>query len=405
MTCRPMAVALGIAAMVITTTAARAQQPDDLNVESAQVRERADTADVSVVDKAKRWAEEKRIADRLSPREGVYARFGGMTTGSGLAVGAGYRKYLFDEQVFTEVSAALSTKLYKAVDAKARWAQFWGDRVELWSDFRYRDYPQEDYFGPGADSSRLNRTSYDIESTDIVGRALVKMMPWLTVGADLGYYNPTLGPGKDDGVPSTEQLFTDVQAPALGAAEQPNFLHDTLFAEIDYRDRRGNPTRGGFYRASFGTWEDVSADQFDHHRFDAEAAQFFPVRPTHVVAVRVGLSYVNNEAGQRVPFYFLPYIGGADTLRGFREFRFRDENILFLNAEYRIRVHKFVHVAPFFDAGEVRADWEDIGPGDLKTSYGIGVRAGTEDRVFVRIDVGTGGNEGTRVFFKFGPSF
>ena len=28
-----------------------------------------------------------------------------------------------------------------------------------------------------------------------------------------------------------------------------------------------------------------------------------------------------------------------------------------------------------------------------------------EDRVFVRLDIGTGGGEGTRVFFKFGPSF
>jgi outer membrane protein assembly factor BamA len=129
------------------------------------------------------------------------------------------------------------------------------------------------------------------------------------------------------------------------------------------------------------------------------------VAPKQVFAVRVGLSYVNNETNHRVPFYVLPYIGGSDTLRGFREFRFRDENILFVNAEYRLRLHQFFHVAPFFDAGEVRADWEDIGLGELKTSYGIGVRAGTEERTFVRIDVGTGGGEGVRVFFKFGPSF
>ena len=182
-------------------------------------------------------------------------------------------------------------------------------------------------------------------------------------------------------------------------------MHNTFFAEIDYRDKRGHPTRGGFYRAAFGTWEDVTLEQFDHHRFDADATQFFPLAPRHVFAVRVGLSYVNNKTGDRVPFYFLPYIGGSDTVRGFHEFRFRDENVLFFNTEYRIRVHRFVHVAPFFDAGEVRADWEDIGPGDLKTSYGIGIRAGTEDRIFVRLDIGTGGGEGTRVFFKFGPSF
>src|SRR5688572_13472900 len=127
MTCQTVAVALGIAAMV-TTTAAWAQDSAELNADTPQqAQERdSDAADVGFVDKAKRWAEEKRIADRISPREGVYARFGGMTTGSGLALGAGYRKYLFEERVFTDVSAALSTKMYKAVDAKARWAQFWG---------------------------------------------------------------------------------------------------------------------------------------------------------------------------------------------------------------------------------------------------------------------------------------
>jgi outer membrane protein assembly factor BamA len=403
-----MTVALGIAAMMMTTAAAHAQDPADVKVESDQApaRERdADSADIGLVDKAKRWAEQKRIADRLSPREGVYARFGGMTTGSGLAVGAGYRKYFFGERVFGDASAALSTKMYKAVDAKARWAQLWNDRIEIWSDFHYRDYPQEDYFGPGEESTRSARTSYDIESTDIVGRVSAKVLPWLSVGTDVGFFNPSLGPGHDDGIPSIEQLFTDAAAPALAEPTQPNFVHNTVFAEIDYRDHRRNATRGGFYRVAFGTWEDVTLDSYDHHRFDAEASQFFPLAPKHVVAARVGLSYVNNETGQRVPFYFLPYIGGSDTLRGFYEFRFRDENILYFNLEYRWRIIPYLHIAPFFDAGEVRADWQDIGPGGLKTSYGIGLRAGTEDRVLVRIDIGTGGDEGTRLFFKFGPSF
>jgi outer membrane protein assembly factor BamA len=402
-----MAVVVGIAAMMITIDA-RAQDPADLKVEADQTpadERDSDAAEVGFVDKARRWAEEKRIADRISPREGLYARFGGMVTGSGLALGAGYRKYLFDERVFADVSAALSTKLYKAVDAKARWARFWDDRVEIWSEFRYRDYPQEDYFGLGENSDLPNRISYGIESTDIVGRAVLKPVPWLSVGTDLGFFNPRINSGTDDSVPSIEDVFTDIDAPALAAVTQPNFLHNTFFAEVDYRDKRGHPTRGGFYRAAFGTWEDVTLEQFDHHRFDAEATQFFPLAPKHVFAVRVGLSYVNNETGDRVPFYFLPYIGGSDTVRGYHEFRFRDENVLFFNTEYRIRVHRFVHVAPFFDAGEVRADWEDIGPGDLRTSYGVGLRAGTEDRVFVRIDIGTGGGEGTRVFFKFGPAF
>jgi outer membrane protein assembly factor BamA len=404
MRCRSVVLALGMLALLGVPAAAQdtAETKADAPAQAPAERD-ATTAEVGFVAKARRWVEEHDLIDRLAPAQGVYARFGGMTTGSGFALGAGYRELFFGDRVFGDVSAALSTKLYKAVDAKARWAQFWGDRVELWSEFRYRDYPEEDYFGPGPDSSLDTRTSYAIESTDVIGRVLLKPMRWLNVGADLGYFNPNIGPGRDGALASIEQRFGDIEAPGLMA--QPDFLHNTLFAEIDYRDHRGHPTRGGFYRAAFGTWEDVTLETFDHHRFDAEASQFFPVAPRQVFAARVGLSYVNNETGHRVPFYFLPYVGGSDTIRGFREFRFRDENILFLNAEYRIRVHKFVHVAPFFDAGEVRADWEAIGPRDMKTSYGIGIRGGTEDRIFIRMDIGTGGGEGTRFFFKFGPSF
>ena len=370
----------------------------------AQAQDQAGNADDGFIAKARRWAEEKKIAEKIAPREGVYARFGGMTTGSGFAVGPGYRRYFNGDDMFVDFSGALSTKAYKALDAEVRWARFWNDRVELWSDLRYRDYPEEDFFGLGEGSTRAMRTSYSIESTDVVGRGLINLARWLRVGADIGYFNPDVGHGADNSLPSIEERFTDATAPGL--TDQPEFLHNTLFAEIDTRDRRGTPTRGGFYRAAFSTWEDVSLEQYDHHRFDAEASQFFPVMgPKHVFGVRVGLSYVNNETHHRVPFYFLPYIGGSDTVRGFREFRFRDENILFLNAEYRWRVIPYLDVAPFFDAGEVRADWEDIGPGDLKTAYGIGFRVNVEDRTFVRIDIGTGGDEGTRLFFKFGPSF
>ena len=42
---------------------------------------------------------------------------------------------------------------------------------------------------------------------------------------------------------------------------------------------------------------------------------------------------------------------------------------------------------------------------DLKTGYGIGFRFNTYKSVFLRIDIATGGHEGTRMFFKFSPAF
>ena len=43
-------------------------------------------------------------------------------------------------------------------------------------------------------------------------------------------------------------------------------------------------------------------------------------------------------AGQEVPFYLLPTLGGSTTLRGFLDDRFRDRDLLLFNAEYRFPI-------------------------------------------------------------------
>jgi outer membrane protein assembly factor BamA len=350
------------------------------------------------------YVEENRIIERLTVADGFYPRIGGLTSGSGFAAGVGYRKHLLDQALFANVSGALSTKVYKAFDAQLRLPLVWNKRIEFWTNFRYRDFPEEDFFGLGNASSDADRTSYKIRSTDVSGRAVVNVFPWLRLGADVGRYKAEIGPGTDPRFPSIEEVFTDTEVPGL--AEQPVFTHYTPFVEVDYRDYPGNARSGGLWRASFGTWKDRTLGQFDFHRFDAEAAHYFPIfDKKRVFALHMGLSYVNNERGDRVPFYFLPYIGGSDTVRGFREFRFRDENALFMNAEYRWEAFSGLDMTLFFDAGEVRADWQDIDFSRLKTSYGFGFRFNTYKNVFLRFDVGMGGREGVRKFTKFSSSF
>jgi outer membrane protein assembly factor BamA len=100
-----------------------------------------------------------------------------------------------------------------------------------------------------------------------------------------------------------------------------------------------------------------------------------------------------------------PYIGGSNSVRSFREFRFRDENAFYMNFEYRWEAFSGLDMGLFIDKGKVAADWEDINFRDLKTAYGIGFRFNTYKSVFLRIDIATGGGEGTRMFFKFSPAF
>ena len=401
---------IGFAFVLLFATAAQAQDPDAATRAEllAKMREQKAKAlqpyEPKGIEKALLYIEDKRIIERLTIADGWYPRIGGLTTGGGFAGGVGYRKHLFDDELFVNTSVAISTKAYKEVVAQVSYPALWQDRVEIGSNFRWRDFPQEDFFGIGADSRIDTRTNYAIETTDINGRIALRPLRWVRVGAEVGLLDPTIGTGTDPLVPSTDLVFSDVQAPGL--LDQPTFLYKNLFVEIDYRDQPGNARSGGLWRVIYGAWNDRNLNEFDFGRFDAEAAHFIPIfDKKRVFVLRAVVSYVNNDPGNRVPFYFLPYIGGSESVRSFREFRFRDENAFFFNIEYRWEAFSGLDMALFYDKGKVAEDWEDIDFTGLRTAYGVGFRFNTYKSVFLRLDIASGGGEGTRMFFKFGPAF
>jgi hypothetical protein len=64
-----------------------------------------------------------------------------------------------------------------------------------------------------------------------------------------------------------------------------------------------------------------------------------------------------------------------------------------------------VYVAGFVDVGTVASDWQDINPtADVKHAYGFGIRGGSDDRTYVRLDIARGG-DGTRVFLKLTSAY
>ena len=75
-----------------------------------------------------------------------------------------------------------------------------------------------------------------------------------------------------------------------------------------------------------------------------------------------------------MPFFMLPAVGGGSSLRGYSSWRFRDQNSLLLQAEWRIMVNRYLDIAFFYDAGKVTARTKDLDFDGLKSDFGIGVR-------------------------------
>jgi outer membrane protein assembly factor BamA len=407
--CRRGKAAAWIGALVLCVGSASPAAGQDSRREALEQRraeraEQLEPYEPGKLESALLYLERTRLIERwFGGLDGWYPFAGSITRGGGIAGGAGYRQHVWRNRLRFDTSAAISYKNYRAAEVEVGLPYLADDRVEISTRFRYRLLPQEDYHGIGPDSSRGNRVSYLREDKEAGARIAYRPVPWFETGAELAWMGLEIGAGRDPRYPSIEEVFTEVDAPGL--ATRPSFMRSGVWASVDYRDQPGNARSGGLYTVAWQDYNDRGSGQYSFGRLDAEARQYFPIwDKKRVIAVRARFNFANNDPGGAVPFYFLPTVGGSDSLRAYRNFRFHDENALVLNAEYRWEAFSGLDMALFFDAGEVRPDWQNIDLRDLNTSYGIGFRFNTYKDVFLRLDVGFGG-EGTRYFMAFGPNF
>lgn len=342
----------------------------------------------------------------LDPPRGLHLRIGGIGEGSGFAVGPAYR---FNAPAFDlKTSTAVSMKKYAIGEASLRfpgtvghndYIRSQGPYVELYG--RYRDFPQEDFFGLGPDSVVTTRSNFAL--TDKLGRVSGGYSRGqFTGGVGLGYLDVSIESGKDARMPSTDVTFPINTLPAFGA--RPSFLMVEPFIEYATLDRARGERSGGRYRLSAAQYDDRTTGQFSFRRWEVDLRQYIGFeKDTRSLAIRAWASETTADAGAEVPFYLQPTLGGARSLRGYRSFRFRDRSALLLQAEYRWRVNEFVSGALFYDTGAVAPTLRDVG--HLERNYGFGLRAGGRLGSAFRLDFAFGGREGRRYLLRFDDAF
>jgi hypothetical protein len=279
-----------------------------------------------------------------------------------------------------------------------------GNRLELGVEASSRYNPEEDFYGLGAHSRESDRVSFLIDRRELQARAIVAPRAGFRAGARAGRIHASLGPGHDARFPSIEERFEDAGAPGL--ATETGFAYGELFAVFDRRDQPGNPRAGSFYGVTWRRYADLDLDRYSFGAVDADLQHFFPIfDKKRVIALRGRLTATSAAEGQTVPFYFRPTLGGSDSLRSSRDYRFRDNNALALNLEYRWEAFSGLDMALFTDWGQVAARARDLDLGDLERAYGIGFRFNTYRSVFLRLDVALAGAEAPRYFLKFNKAF
>lgn len=330
--------------------------------------------------------ESGRLFERLlNPAEGIYPKIGNVTAGSGIALGPAYRQPgLLGGHADLSAFAAGSFQKYWLMETRLKMPRLAGERIALDVHAQRYDFPDEDFFGLGPSSRREDHTTFGLRNTVAGASASVRALPWLTAGGGVDHLSPRV-----------------TTLPA-----QPDFLRYDAFADVNYRQPRGNPRRGGRYALAVQRFDDTAGDRYSFRRVEADLQQYIPLlRDRRVLALHALVSMSDAETGREIPFYLQRTLGGPDDLRGFRRFRFRDRHLLLLQAEYRWEIFTAVDGAIFYDAGKVASRAEDLNLSDLESDYGLGFRFGSRNGVFLRVEGAFGSSGGKHFIFRFGHVF
>ena len=292
-------------------------------------------------------------------------------SGGGFTLGMGRLNYLGSYNTL-DVRGSYTISGYKRAEAEFVAPRMFNRRGHLSVLGGWREATQVGFFGIGPDTSKDDRTNYLFQQP--YGSALLTVFPtrrafMLRGGVEYSRWSQEPGEGS---FPSVETKYTPEELPGLGA--EVTYVHTQGTVGLDWRTSPGYTRRGGFIGATLHDYRDQDKN-FGFQMVEYEAIQHIPIlREAWVLSFRGRVQTANEKDGQQTPFFMLPALGGGSSLRGYSSWRFRDQNSLLLQAEWRIMVNRFLDLAFFYDTGKVTARTSDIDFDGLKDDFGFGVR-------------------------------
>ena len=359
----------------------------------------------------------KAILDSFS--KPLHPVIGGVATSGGIGAGIGYDSPE-DTGWFQEAKAMATFRRYWLLEGEVGHRAH-SNRAQIGAFGVVRDMGRISYYGIGPDTVTSRRAAFGLRETSIGTRGWIRPTPAVRLGGSVAAYMPDIGPSNSSRIASIESVFGDTSVPGLAAA--PTFGRYRGFVEFSHPSTNDSvPPEdanryGGAYQFAFEAVRDHESGRHNFHRWETEVQHRLPgLRAGQRLTLHGFLASTNS--GSDVPFYMLYTLGGSGglktfrpdmlgsddtraTLRGFNNYRFRDRNLVLMQAEYRIPLHKYVQSTVFVDAGQVAPRTSELFS-DLRANTGFSLSYVRQGRTVGRMDVGFGGGEGMHVFWSFG---
>lgn len=171
---------------------------------------------------------------------------------------------------------------------------------------------------------------------------------------------------------------------------------------FDSRDNIFYPLKGEWAELVFFRNMPVLGGTGDFTRIAFDAAKYITWKTRNTFAVNLYSIFSPGE----LPFYQMGMLGGIKKMRGFYEGRFRDNNVVLFQLEYRRWLGSVFGVAAFASAGQVARAYDRFHHSYWRYTYGAGIRVRVDPvrKLNLRIDAAVG-NGKILPYFTVGEAF
>lgn len=264
-------------------------------------------------------------------------------------------------------------------------------------NLNYTDFPQS-YFGVGNGTRDEDAVEITYQRLLIEPLLLRRIVPELFVGGGFRYntyYNNKLIEATE-ALPEGANLQDTLGSKSVGLE---------LATSFDNRDNVVNATRGIFAEFTQGFYGKVLGGSHTFRLSKLDLRTYARLGKKSVVGGQFFLRHSTPGA----PVQELSALGGPDLLRGFQEFRFRDNLAAFAQTEYRWQAFKSIGFVAFAGAGQVGSSSSRLAFDELRYSVGGGLRVLIipQENINLRVDygLGFGRSSGSGFYLGLGEAF
>ena len=172
----------------------------------------------------------------------------------------------------------------------------------------------------------------------------------------------------------------------------------------DTRNHAFTPGKGLLLQYRMNHFGQYLGSDYSYTSFVLDTRKFFTTFKNQVLALQAFGSF---NAGKQVPLRSLSSLGGANSMRGYYNGRFRDKNQIVFQAEYRAPIYGRFGLVAFGSTGEVSPSLSKFSVDNFKFSYGMGARftLSKKENLNLRIDYGITQNKESGFYIQLGEAF